>query len=251
MSSSNSEDRPIYDPLKLYGQNSEERKNERIQPLELDRTEINKPVLDPLNLYQDKSQVTLNADMSASLPFLPRPAMLTGELAGDLGFDPLGFASTPESLDFQRRAELKHARLAMLAAVGWPLSELVQKAWSAVPDASEHVEQSLLNVGDRVPSVLNGGLDKVSPLFWVSALALAGIIEAFASYYRQQGEELVFDPLGLYPRDNEKMKKFVETAETFNGRLAMLAIVGFAFQEFVTQMGVVNETPFFFHSALW
>lgn len=31
-------------------------------------------------------------DKSIALPFTPRPAMLTGELIGDVGFDPLGFS---------------------------------------------------------------------------------------------------------------------------------------------------------------
>ena len=38
----------------------------------------------------------------------------------------------------------------------------------------------------------------------------------------------------------------METAEIKNGRLAMIAITAFAFQELVTQTGVVNETPLFF-----
>ena len=84
------------------------------------------------------------------------PAHLTGEMPGDVGFDPLlltalakkpvldlvtgGFPNrvqreiimanqTPEqqraSVAWMRDAELKHARLAMLAAVGWPLAELI------------------------------------------------------------------------------------------------------------------------------
>lgn len=31
-------------------------------------------------------------EKSIALPFTPRPAMLTGELIGDVGFDPLGFS---------------------------------------------------------------------------------------------------------------------------------------------------------------
>ena len=254
-------DRPIYDPFGLYGENTDERRKGQIQPLEsssLSSSTSKKsfsPVLDPLNLYKDKSQVTKDADMSQSLPFLPRPELLTGELPGDLGFDPLGLASSPEALAFQRRAELKHGRIAMLAAAGWPLSELFQHAWANVPGAHNQLEHSLLNINDRVPSILNGGLGKVPPLFWVGTLAFASVVEIFANYYEnlaqeQEGGEgssnFVWDPLGLYPREKDN-QRFVETAETFHGRLAMLAIVGFAMQEFVTKVGVINETPFFFH----
>jgi len=65
--------------------------------------------------------------MSQSLPFLLRPAALTGELAGDVGFDPLGFAKNKEDLVNFREAEIKHSRLAMLAAAGWPVSEVLDK----------------------------------------------------------------------------------------------------------------------------
>lgn len=39
-------------------------------------------------------QVSMAADAEASiaLPFTPRPQMLTGELVGDVGFDPLNFS---------------------------------------------------------------------------------------------------------------------------------------------------------------
>merc|ERR1711906_71888 len=42
----------------------------------------------------------------------------SGAMVGDKGFDPLGLASS--------EAELKNGRLAMLAAVGWPVAEEVQ-----------------------------------------------------------------------------------------------------------------------------
>ena len=47
-------------------------------------------------------------------------------LVGNKGFDPLGFATSLTTLKAYREAELKHGRLAMLAALGWPVSELLQ-----------------------------------------------------------------------------------------------------------------------------
>lgn len=53
--------------------------------------------------------------MSDSLPFLKCPAVLADcEFAGNVGFDPLGFAKNTEQLMEYREAEMKHARLAML-----------------------------------------------------------------------------------------------------------------------------------------
>ena len=68
------------------------------------------------------SGMVLNAesattDMSESLPFMKRPTALTGKYAGDVGFDPFGFAVDDATLFNYREAEIKHARLAMLVSV--------------------------------------------------------------------------------------------------------------------------------------
>lgn len=49
------------------------------------------------------------AAMSQSLPFMARPDALDGSLAGDVGFDPLGFAKSKDDLMRYREAEVKHA----------------------------------------------------------------------------------------------------------------------------------------------
>ncbi len=57
---------------------------------------------------------------SKAMPFLEQPAALTGQYAGDAGFDPLGFSENPHiPLPWMREAEIKHGRVAMLAIVGW------------------------------------------------------------------------------------------------------------------------------------
>ena len=54
------------------------------------------------------------------------------QLAGDMGFDPLSISDTPESLAWYREAEVKHARLAMLAAFGFMIQEAVTgTTWSS------------------------------------------------------------------------------------------------------------------------
>ena len=80
--------------------------------------------------------------------------------------------------------------------------------------------------------------------------------------------DLGFDPLGLYGwygsnigvmdqmraetdpayavRLAESARKEMETAEIKNGRLAMLAITGYAFQEAAYGTPVVDQTPIFF-----
>lgn len=179
------------------------------------------------------------------------PAVLDGSLAGDVGFDPLGLAKSQKSLYWMREAEVKHGRLAMLAAIGWPLSELWHKQLASALNL-----QSILVNNDRAPSLLNGGLSQG----WVTVMLIgsiiaAGILEGKAMnsgeiFYNSDKPKgyvpgnLGFDPLNLYSvRGN---KQTMETAEIKNGRLAMIAITAYAFQEFATKLPVVQETPYLF-----
>lgn len=187
---------------------------------------------------------------SKSIPFMDRPSVLDGSMAGDVGFDPLGFAKSQMDLNTYREAEIKHARLAMLAAAGWPISELFDKKLAGLFGMAP-----LLDDAGRVPSVLNGGMGKISPVYWVGCIVLAGAIDVYQTFFRANQKEywfpgdLGFDPLGLYPKDEEG-KKWMQTAEMKNGRLAMIAITAFAAQEFVTHVAIIDETPLFF-KPIW
>lgn len=46
------------------------------------------------------------------------PAYLDQSLAGDYGWDPLGFGADPTALKWYRQAEIVHARWAMLGVAG-------------------------------------------------------------------------------------------------------------------------------------
>ena len=237
----------LYDPLGLYTTMSPERLAGRIRPLE-PRLVVKKPIIDPMKLYPTKDSSIIDKDviMSEALPFQPKPSVLDGTLAGDAGFDPFGFANSKESLLQLRESEIKHARIAMLAAVGWPLSELWDK-----PLASALGLDPLLGLGDRVPSLLNGGLAKVSPIYWVAVLAMASLWEVMAQAMQQEQSTNnggFFDPLGLSEKFGGRER--MESAEIKHGRLAMLAVTGFAVQEFVTKLGVIHETPMFFYPSL-
>merc|ERR1719251_167222 len=72
----------------------------------------------PTSKIQRVGSVALNAEMSKSLPFLPRPEKLDGSMAGDVGFDPMGLSEIQEGLIYARWAELKHGRISMLAITG-------------------------------------------------------------------------------------------------------------------------------------
>jgi len=161
---------------------------------------------------------------------------------------------TPEeqklTLEFMREAEIKHARLAMLAVIGWPLSELLNPFGA------------LGFIDGRAPSLFNGGLDAYAPFLFL-AVGAASYLEmqttpnvnqmwcdpekygsgqrvqqpgASAASPEYKPGDLKFDPLGLA----EKLPIDVDTAELYNGRLAMLAITGFAVPEFLWGTPVVD-----------
>ena len=237
----------IYDPFGLYPKDSPERLSGRIQPLE-SNPKRSGPVKDPLRLYKDSTQVDVTTEMSASLPFSVRPTMLA-DVPGDRQFDPFNFASDDNSLQWMRNAEIKHARLAMLAAVGWPMSELLDRKLAYAAGL-----KPLLVYQDRVPSVLNGGLGRTPAAFWAATLGVAFAIESLGMMRSSNASkngvaylpgDLGFDPFNLAGKSVLE-KKFKLEAELFNGRLAMLAITGFAIQEFWTTNSVINETPIFF-----
>lgn len=181
------------------------------------------------------------------------PKALDGSLAGDVGFDPAGFAKNENTLLWMREAELKHSRLAMLAAVGWPLSEL----WHKNIAGMFGLESILAGPGaNEAPSLLNGGLNSVyaSGMLMMS-LIFTAILEGQAMNKgdifigNEKSADYVpgdfgFDPLNLKGIRGDT--RVMETMEIKNGRLAMLAITFFAFSEFVTKVPVVQQTPFLF-----
>jgi len=183
--------------------------------------------------------------MSQSLPFMECPKVLDGSYAGDVGFDPLGFSKSPLDLTMYREAEIKHGRLAMLAAAGWPLSELFDR-----PIAEAMGWKVILDETNRAPSVLNGGLGKISPLYWGGILLVAAAIDVYGVFFASNGKgytpgDLGFDPFGMYPKD-EAGKKKMRLAEIKNGRLAMIAITAYAVHEFIGGTAVIDQTPIFF-----
>merc|ERR1719263_2460780 len=119
-----------------------------------------------------------------------RPGAFSG-LPGDVGFDPLGLANFDLNLDSAynkkrsaalvlrdyRDAELKHGRLAMLAAVAWPLQEKLNPIFAA----RFHMPNLVAETGGLSPSVLNGGLEQgIIPSAVITFAVLISLVEARA-----------------------------------------------------------------------
>jgi len=150
-------------------------------------------------------------------------------------FDPLGF-STNDPVDggkllFYREVELKHGRVAMLAALG-------------------------IVVGEQYHPLFGGDIDvpayvafQQTPLqnFWPAVVAAIAIPEIFSVFQFQdpfkeqvwamkldhKPGDLGFDPLGLKPTDPKELRD-MQTKELNNGRLAMIAAAGMIAQELAT-----------------
>lgn len=231
----------LYDPLRLYPETSEERKNNLIKPMEESNDVTPKVIMDPLRIYPNQIKTDEGImDNSDSLPFLPRPPLLDRSMPGDVGFDPFNFAGKDtQELYLRREAEIKHGRIAMLAAAGWPLSELMNDKI-----ANMFHLPSLLEHGDKVPSLLNGGLETVSPVFWLAVVGFAGGLEglSMSKEPRPIAGDYGFDPLNMYPKDIEGQQR-MQLAEVTHGRLAMLAITFFVYQELFTNLGVIHQIP--------
>lgn len=199
---------------------------------------------------------------------LDAPSALDGSMVADYGFDPLNFAGIdlnlgsaeekqrPKSLVLRdyREAELRHGRLAMLAALAWPVQELLS------PILSRLLREPMLlaETGGRSPSVLNGGLEQATiPL----TLAIFGGMIAAVDIYSlklkaEQGDEWLpgdfgFDPLNLLGGASIEARRDMQAKEINNGRLAMVAVLVYVIEEFITKQPIVQLTPWLFRPIIF
>jgi hypothetical protein len=117
------------------------------------------------------------------------------------------------------------------------------------------LEPALTSTGSS-PSLLNGGLDKIEPDYWVIVASIAGLAELSNKETKDlKGKkdyiagDCGFDPLNLLPSDKEG-KLAMQTKEIKHSRLAMMAILGYVVQEALYRSPVTEETPMFFKSIL-
>mmetsp|Transcript_4505 Transcript_4505/g.11596 ORF Transcript_4505/g.11596 Transcript_4505/m.11596 type:complete len:207 (-) Transcript_4505:199-819(-) len=189
------------------------------------------------------SSIALVASASA---FVPRPTTTTtGRLGAfsDPGFcdglpgslpptgqwDPLGLTEGRSSGEIRRyrEAETQHGRVAMLAVVGFLVAESYHPLFADVKGpAIDHLTQ----------------VRKEYPAFFEIGALFIGVLEtnralqgwAFPDSRRVVNTlkddyypgDVGFDPLGLKPQDKDEFDAMV-TRELQNGRLAMIAMMGF------------------------
>jgi light-harvesting complex I chlorophyll a/b binding protein 1 len=170
---------------------------------------------------------------SEALPFLTRRASLgpVGAYVGDVGFDPLGFSEI-FPLEWLREAEIKHARVSMLAFVGFVFTDFYH-----LPG----FDYTTLEAHDAC--VASGSMSQL--LLWLGALEVVsfiGIDQMLRGSGREPGD-FGFDPLG-FGNDPDKLKD-LQMKELANGRLAMFAFGGVVTQSVLTG----NSFPYLFDNA--
>ena len=186
------------------------------------------------------SSTSLNV-RSKSVPFLDQPNALDGTMAGDVGFDPLGFTSywsdkdwsqqivpdvwldpserTPiTTLEWMREAELKHSRVCMMAVLGWIAVDsglrIPGRMFEAIPN-SITAHDTMVDNGVMGFLLLTVGL--IETVFGVA------LFDQAKGSGRTPGD-FNFDPFNL-GKDPKKLAVY-KVNEIKNGRLAMLAFSG-------------------------
>jgi len=164
-------------------------------------------------------------DKSQALPFLKRPASLgaPGTMAGDVGFDPLEISSKV-NIQWLREAELKHARVCMLAWAGFVAVDCGFRVPFAPEVSSLYAHDAAVEKGPMLGLLI--------PLAVVEVLA--GIPKCFQILNDPDaaaGGDYKFDPLGFGGG------RELEEKELANGRAAILGFSGIVTQASLTGNG--------------
>jgi len=178
-------------------------------------------------------------------------------------WDPAGFSTyTSEGrLLFFREAEIKHGRICMLATLGIAVGEnfhplLGGDKWSGpasqlFPFVKEVPLSSFWPLAAIQTFALINALEVKTSFPTLYGTAFNGLWfmdkydgpEAFAAKADRIPGDLGWDPLGLKPKSEEKLRG-MQNRELNNGRLAMIAAVGIIGQEIATGKAVFAPLRF-------
>jgi len=148
---------------------------------------------------------------------------------GDFKFAPLGLSETYSPLvPFFRESELRHGRTAMLAVVGFIVTDFVR-----IPGAAYSFE-AIPKVVDAHNALLVGPMHQL--LLFISLFDTVITIPAIQATMKGEREPGDFGFGYAGPKDAAGMEK-AQLQELLHGRLAMCAIGGIATQTVITGHG--------------
>ena len=146
-------------------------------------------------------------------------------LGGRYDFDPMNFAGRyPGMVPWFREAELKHGRMCMLASIGMVVPAIVR-----VPGEQFQGTYTGWEAHDRL--VASGSLGQI--LLFVGLAETLGGIPAVVATMKGERAPGDFEFGATFKPTDEKELKRKQLAELKNGRLAMLAIMGVAFNHVI------------------
>lgn len=128
------------------------------------------------------TRMAVTPERSIAIPIDPYPEGLDGEMVGDVGFDPAGFANNPPAwvsgpgegtaarIKWYREAELAHGRVAMLAATGWIFPEIYHFPGNNVLGQDRFAEMNPLLAYGKIPGA--GGIQIVVTLLILELIRL-------------------------------------------------------------------------------
>lgn len=145
-----------------------------------------------------------------------------------------------------REAEIRHSRLAMLAAIVWPLQEMLDKF--LLPD-------QLFG-----PLVYGPVTLPYFPLAMTLILLLLGYLDIYSQAIKDMDQigdaylpgDCFWDPLNVLPPADattngsdananlDGMKRRMQERELFNGRAAMMAVLAYTWEEVVTHQAIID-----------
>jgi len=153
-------------------------------------------------------------------------------------FDPLGFSTdiSGGKLLFYREVELKHGRVAMLASLGILVGEHFHPLFGGDIDVPAYLAFQQTPLETFWPAVVPAiAIPEIFSVFTFENPAEQNLMTG--EYWKMKDDhepgDLGFDPLGLKPKDPEKLKE-MQNKELNNGRLAMIAAAGMIAQELAT-----------------
>ena len=167
---------------------------------------------------------------------LPDPDSSGSNMANINNFDPNTTKPRPRALILRdyREAEIRHGRLAMLAAIIWPLQEML--------------DQLLLDPEQWSPLLYGPITLPYFPLIMTFIMLNLGYLDIYSQAIKDRdsiGEAFLpgdcfWDPLKILEGAPDSMKRNMQERELFNGRVAMLAIALFIWEEAITHLPLMQ-----------